>query len=804
MNLIVAPFLHPLAYGIIHRMRFHFNAPISSWFLHWFAGSLFMYHFANFIGMVRSFLRPGVMWFIRDLNEEEFSPIKDIIEKPLATIFEKIMISFYIYASAICLLIGSITYGSLAFNWYLLLCYRRRLDLGVGQTGALLMPLKWSFEGPMLLSLELLIFNLLAPLCFRRLNLKRVYLKWSTIAFIAVARKLRLMSFLFGGRWVSDEDGIKLHSSTFPNQSSKYSEIDFMNEGSFCRVLAQDNVSHDETLRLILVIDQPRHRSALTEKCPVYIELMAPSLRTRNNLMVEKLTGRALRRKGARATSSFEGWKDPFLSPVTNAEFRKLTDVIYGPEDKDILMLDGWSYNVEPLDLLAKRPNPPSATIQARLIFGTGSVRFFSDLPLSKLMKANIGTSLKCTVVFRPPQLRRRIFSFIAGYLGVLAATHTAVIFGSIVLGRQIMKILNHQFENDVYSFLTGFLVFGTFLQSILLMFDKWTKFESRNERRRLITSVLKVQLRRLIFAQRDESVTENHLVLSFDRCFEEYKNSLKTQNLGEPSTATRCVEMLTSAVDSINVSLHTHNLRDEKNAERFVSRLVNRIMEEDNIWRRFIDLPSFSLFVTSATKMLYVCLTCGILLPFLLGAIVETIFAFPIRYIFLSISYQKNAKIADMDVTDELLPPIINSLSLIEDYSAGIIFCSFLWTLSNLLRQLRVNNMFVNRMNIIKRALVQVFQGEDPSIGEFNETCIPTVVFSVIYLLFPFICGPCLPDTFSSYIGLVYNVTHLFFFMMVTSVVMIFSLKSDFIAMIDRIRQDEYQVGTVLHDFDG
>lgn len=53
-------------------------APGTSLFIHWMFGMVYVYYFASFIVVLREVLRPGVLWFLRNLNDPDFSPIQVI------------------------------------------------------------------------------------------------------------------------------------------------------------------------------------------------------------------------------------------------------------------------------------------------------------------------------------------------------------------------------------------------------------------------------------------------------------------------------------------------------------------------------------------------------------------------------------------------------------------------------------------------------------------------------------------------------------------------------------------------------
>ena len=47
-------------------------------FLHWLAGMIFIFYLASFVMLLREILRPGVLWFLRNLNDQNFHPINEV------------------------------------------------------------------------------------------------------------------------------------------------------------------------------------------------------------------------------------------------------------------------------------------------------------------------------------------------------------------------------------------------------------------------------------------------------------------------------------------------------------------------------------------------------------------------------------------------------------------------------------------------------------------------------------------------------------------------------------------------------
>ncbi|KAI4809852.1 hypothetical protein KUCAC02_018710 [Chaenocephalus aceratus] len=49
------------------------SAPGTTMFLHWLVGMVYVFYFASFILLLREVLRPGVLWFLRNLNDPDFN-----------------------------------------------------------------------------------------------------------------------------------------------------------------------------------------------------------------------------------------------------------------------------------------------------------------------------------------------------------------------------------------------------------------------------------------------------------------------------------------------------------------------------------------------------------------------------------------------------------------------------------------------------------------------------------------------------------------------------------------------------------
>ncbi|XP_053988914.1 E3 ubiquitin-protein ligase MARCHF6 [Hylaeus anthracinus] len=80
-------------------------APGTSMFIHWLVGMVYIYYFASFILLLRELLRPGVLWFLRNLNDPDFSPIQEMIHLPILRHVRRLVASAVIFGTAILLML---------------------------------------------------------------------------------------------------------------------------------------------------------------------------------------------------------------------------------------------------------------------------------------------------------------------------------------------------------------------------------------------------------------------------------------------------------------------------------------------------------------------------------------------------------------------------------------------------------------------------------------------------------------------------------------------------------------------------
>uniref|UniRef100_A0A0L8GUL9 RING-type E3 ubiquitin transferase n=1 Tax=Octopus bimaculoides TaxID=37653 RepID=A0A0L8GUL9_OCTBM len=86
------------------KNSFHL-APGTSMFVHWLVGMVYVFYFASFILLLREVLRPGLLWFLRNLNDPEFNPIQEMIHLPVYRHVRRFIASVVIFGSTVLLML---------------------------------------------------------------------------------------------------------------------------------------------------------------------------------------------------------------------------------------------------------------------------------------------------------------------------------------------------------------------------------------------------------------------------------------------------------------------------------------------------------------------------------------------------------------------------------------------------------------------------------------------------------------------------------------------------------------------------
>lgn len=157
-------------------------APGTDLFIHWLVGMVYVYYFASFILLLREVLRPGVLWFLRNLNDPDFSPIQEMIHLPILRHIRRLVASVVIFGMAVLLMLW-VPVRILRWAWPTFLPYTVALhsDTQVNE-----------------LSLELLLLQVILPALLEQSH-SRIWLKWLVGLWCRfMAWSLDLHSYLLG------------------------------------------------------------------------------------------------------------------------------------------------------------------------------------------------------------------------------------------------------------------------------------------------------------------------------------------------------------------------------------------------------------------------------------------------------------------------------------------------------------------------------------------------------------------------------------------------------------------------------
>lgn len=67
------------------------------------------YQFAVLLAGFRTCLRPGALWFIKDPQDQNFHPIREILERPTLVHIKKLILSGIMYALVVACSVGTIS-----------------------------------------------------------------------------------------------------------------------------------------------------------------------------------------------------------------------------------------------------------------------------------------------------------------------------------------------------------------------------------------------------------------------------------------------------------------------------------------------------------------------------------------------------------------------------------------------------------------------------------------------------------------------------------------------------------------------
>jgi E3 ubiquitin-protein ligase MARCH6 len=83
------------------RQGSYHQSPMASIFMHWLVGMVYVFYFASFVILLREVLRPGVLWFLRNLNDPDFNPIQEMIHLSICRHLGRFCASLVMFGTSI-------------------------------------------------------------------------------------------------------------------------------------------------------------------------------------------------------------------------------------------------------------------------------------------------------------------------------------------------------------------------------------------------------------------------------------------------------------------------------------------------------------------------------------------------------------------------------------------------------------------------------------------------------------------------------------------------------------------------------
>ncbi|KPI45453.1 ERAD-associated E3 ubiquitin-protein ligase doa10 [Cyphellophora attinorum] len=224
------------------RLAFIYKAPCTGLFLHWFAGTCYMFHFALFVSMCRKILRKGVLYFIRDPDDPTFHPVRDVLERPVPTQLGKIAFSALVYGGLVIMCLGGVVWS-------------------IGRFTSVL-PIHFTGNSPKLaFPVDVVFFNIVLQFGIRKLKpsekISAVYEWW----FRGIAHGLRLSHFLFGEER-EDEKKPRMRNGVLSwHRMGKENESEQPEkEGTYVRAPASDFCRIPKNQKAFLEVDEENKR----------------------------------------------------------------------------------------------------------------------------------------------------------------------------------------------------------------------------------------------------------------------------------------------------------------------------------------------------------------------------------------------------------------------------------------------------------------------------------------------------------------------------------------------------------------
>lgn len=200
-------------------------------------------------------MRAGAMWFIKDPQDQNSHPIRDILDRPTLTQLRKICVSGVMYACVVACVVGSVA-GLLLLGSKSIMPFRWKNRSEYLPVSSNLWPQIFDREPLSNVPVDLLFLHLVLPHTMHYFRPKKALKEFATVLWKAIAARLRLTSYFFGGRYPSEEYTPKNWRVFSLRLSDELVELDTIQDGTFRRVPATDNLALPRDMRATAAVTE--------------------------------------------------------------------------------------------------------------------------------------------------------------------------------------------------------------------------------------------------------------------------------------------------------------------------------------------------------------------------------------------------------------------------------------------------------------------------------------------------------------------------------------------------------------------
>jgi hypothetical protein len=704
-------------------------------------------------------------------------------------------------------LIATLVYGASCGEYYIRLAFGQREI----PWSTRLLPLHWKLSGAPNVPIDLIFAHFVMPAFIHLAFSGSAYKNVWHFFFLRYSSLLRLKSFLFGGRWLSDEVDCPLHPSmlslSYPRTTDDV--FDPSLHGILVHSLAQDDLVRDQTLRIILGIERIPNAAISKLDPATSVILERTSIEITDGVCATRNIGKISRRNQQGSVLSLASWQDPLVSPTILEEYEKENGKIYVPREHCAIADSDSRYALEPT--LSVRPDPPVTTSKVRLAPSQSTkYALLYTRDMTRLVRAYIGSNIKSCVVFRPPRMCLRVVVFMAWLLVTAAAGHGLLFFGSVLLGRQFVGFFLH----DGYALLVGFCV--------LMLMTKyarkaWHRFDAfilmHFQSRKLMKKVLEQQHRKLMISSRQQETQP--LMLPLEVSVQAYMNAAVRSNLLRPEI----IEKFRNLIASINTKMAENPISNTEIFTKLVDESMREIRSGDS-FASFAKYGADQLLHISRTLcyFLYLSVWLIVIIPTFVGTCMEMVLAHASRTLFSGYLLKENTdrlnlpNIAGINIMDQQIS-VIPTYRLFEDWYLGLFLLWTVWRIFDLLEAngaLRRNGatrilpeLALNWYRFCKQVILLDFTNF--SHRDFHLWLFHCLKWIVGFLALPVTAFALTPETSKlGWVGLfILNLSPLCIVLFITAYLSISWIARDLNALVNYIREEEYRVGTVLHNLE-